>query len=54
MKIGGHNEVWMVVGPLLAVGLVLSIAMGGPEDMLRLAERFANDGWDVIVRTFRH
>ena len=54
MKIGGHNEFWMVLGPLLAVVRVASFTMGGPDDMIRLAERFANEGWDAIVRTFRH
>ena len=54
MKIGGHNEFWMVIGPVIAVVLVASFTMGGPDDMIRLAERFANEGWDAIVRAFRH
>jgi hypothetical protein len=52
MKIGGNNEFGMIVGPLLAVALILSFVMG-PDDMIRTAERFANEGWEAVVRTFR-
>jgi hypothetical protein len=53
MKIGGHNEFWMVIGPVLAVALVAGFTMGGPEDMIRVAERFANEGWEALVQAFR-
>jgi hypothetical protein len=53
MKIGGNSEFWMVIGPLIAVALVATFTMGGPEDMIRVAERFANDGWDAVMRAFR-
>ncbi|MGD9904749.1 MAG: hypothetical protein AB7U83_14895 [Vicinamibacterales bacterium] len=53
MKIGGQNEFWMIIGPVLAVALVATFTMGGPEDMIRVAERFATDGWDAVVRAFR-
>jgi hypothetical protein len=53
MKVGGNGESWMIMGPLIAVALVATITIGGPEDMIRIAERFANDGWEAVVRTFR-
>ena len=52
MKVGGHNEFWMVIGPLIAVVLLVTFTMG-PDEFVRTAERFANDGWDAVVRTFR-
>jgi hypothetical protein len=53
MKIGGQNEFWMIIGPVLAVVLVAAFTTGGPDDMIRMAERFANEGWDAVVRAFR-
>ena len=53
MKIGGQNEFWMIVGPLLAVVLVASVSLGGPDEMLRMAERLATEGWDVLARSLR-
>jgi hypothetical protein len=52
MKIGGNNEFWMILGPILAVALLVSFTMG-PDEFVRSAERFANDGWETVVRTFR-
>jgi hypothetical protein len=52
MKIGGNNEFWMIVGPLIAVALIVTF-MIGPDEFVRTAERFANDGWETVVRTFR-
>jgi hypothetical protein len=52
MKIGGNNEFWMILGPILAVALIVSFTMG-PDEFVRSAERFANDGWETVVRTFR-
>jgi hypothetical protein len=37
MKIGGHNEIMMVIGPLLAIALIATFTMGGPDDMVRVA-----------------
>jgi hypothetical protein len=53
MKIGGNSEILMIVGPVLAVALIATFTMGGPEDMIRVAERFANEGWEAVMRTFR-
>jgi hypothetical protein len=52
MKIGGNNEFWMIIGPILAVALIVSFTMG-PDEFVRAAERFTNDGWEAVVRTFR-
>ena len=54
MKIGGQNEFWMVIGPVIAVVLVASISMGGPDEIIRFAERIATEGWDIVARTLRH
>jgi hypothetical protein len=53
MKIGGHGEFGMVVGPLIAILLVATFMAGGVEDMVTLAERFANDAWDAAVSALR-
>jgi hypothetical protein len=43
----------MIVGSLIAAALVATIAVGGPGDMITLAERFANDAWAAAVTAFR-
>jgi hypothetical protein len=54
MKIGGSNEITMIVGPILAIVLIVGFTMGGdPGDMVRVVERFAQDGWSVVVTAFR-
>ena len=53
MKIGGHGEFWMVVGPIIAIMLVATFAAGSPADLVVMAERFANDIWDAAVTAFR-
>ena len=52
MKIGGNNEFWMVVGPLIGVALIVTFVMG-PDEFVRTAERLTNDGWAAVVRTFQ-
>ena len=52
MKIGGNSEFWMVIGPIIAVALLITFTMG-PDELVRTAERFANEGWETVVRTFR-
>jgi hypothetical protein len=52
MKIGGNSEFWMVIGPIIAVALLVMFTMG-PDELVRTAERFANEGWETVVRTFR-
>jgi hypothetical protein len=53
MKIGGHGEFWMVVGPVFAIMLVATFAAGGPADVVVMVERFANDAWDAAVTALR-
>ena len=53
MKIGGHGEFWMIVGPLAAVALLATLLSGGPADMVATAERMANDAWSATVTAFR-
>lgn len=53
MTIGGHDESWMIVGPIVATALVMSSTSGGPDDMLRIAERTANQIWDTAATMFR-
>lgn len=53
MKIGGHGEFWMVVGPLIAIMLVATFLAGGPDDFIIMAERVANDAWGAVVTAFR-
>jgi hypothetical protein len=53
MKIGGHNEFWMIIGPVIAVVLVASVTLGGPDEIIRLAERLANEGWNFVANTLR-
>ena len=52
MKIGGNSEFWMVIGPIFAVALLVMFTMG-PDELVRTAERLANEGWEAVVRTFR-
>ena len=54
MKFGGHGELWMVIGPLIALLLIATYAAGGPEDMILMAERFANDAWNAASTALRH
>lgn len=53
MKIGGSNEIMMIVGPILAIVLIVSFTMGDPRDLVRVVERLAQDGWSVVVTSFR-
>lgn len=53
MKFGGHGELWMVIGPLVAVLLIATYLAGGPEDMILIAERFANDAWSFAATALR-
>ena len=53
MKIGGTGEFWMVVGPIIAIVLILGFTSGSPTDMVRIAEATANDVWNTVVTMFR-
>jgi hypothetical protein len=52
MKIGGSNELLMVMGPLIA-GALIAIYMTDSTDVLRQAERMLLDGWNTAVAAFR-
>lgn len=43
----------MIVGPVIATALVIAYTTGNPDDMLRIAERTANQIWDTVSTTFR-
>lgn len=53
MKIGGQGEFWMIVGPIIAIALVMSFTSNGPDDMIRTAEQVANSIWDTVANFFR-
>lgn len=52
MKIGGSNELLMVVGPLVA-GALIVIYVTDSTDVLRQAERMLLDAWTSAVAAFR-
>lgn len=52
MRIGGSNELLMVVGPLIA-GALLVVYVTDSTDVLRQAERLLLDGWTAAVAAFR-
>lgn len=52
MKIGGSNELLMVVGPLIAGGLIV-LYVTDSTDVLRQAEKMLLDTWDVAVAALR-
>jgi hypothetical protein len=53
MKIGGTGEFWMIIGPIIAIVLVMTFTSGGPDDMLRIAERAANELWNGAAQMLR-
>lgn len=53
MKIGGHGEFWMVIGPVVAVGLLATYFAGGPQDAIIIAERAATEAWTMAVTALR-
>ena len=53
MRITGGVERWMVVLPILALAVLVTVYVGGPENALNLLERFAYGIWDraaLLVR----
>lgn len=52
MKIGGSNELLMVVGPLIAGTLIIIYATDS-TDVLRQAERMLLDTWTWLVAAVR-
>jgi hypothetical protein len=53
MRLGGSGEIWMMIGPLIAVGLVVTLGTGGGEDLVEFAQDLAIGGLDVAVRVLR-
>ena len=46
MRLGGGAERWMVLLPVIALAVVVTVYVGGPERAVDLLERFAYDFWD--------
>jgi hypothetical protein len=53
MKIGGSGELWLVLGPLSALVLVATYVVGGPNEMIRVAERITSEFWNTLLIMFR-
>jgi hypothetical protein len=53
MKIGGSGEFWMIIGPIIALFLVMYFTSDSPDDLLRTAERAANDLWNGAAQMLR-
>ena len=53
MRIGGGIERWMVLLPMAALAVLVTVYVGGPERALDLLERFAYGAWDQAVLLFR-
>ena len=54
VRIGGGNEVWMVVVPLLVGFVVVTTVMGGPSNTLSAMERLAYEALDAVQLMLRH
>jgi hypothetical protein len=53
MRIAGGVERWMLLLPMAALVVLVTVYVGGPERALDLLERLAYDGWDRLVLTLR-
>ena len=53
MKIGGHNEFWMVIGPIIAVVLVASVTMGGPDRHHQARRAARQRRLELVANTLR-
>ena len=53
MRIAGGVERWMVLLPILALALVVTVYVGGPANAIDMLERMAYRIWDhaaVLLR----
>jgi len=53
MRIAGGVERWMVLLPILALAVLVTVYVGGPANALNLLERMAYSIWDhaaVLLR----
>ena len=46
-------ERWMVLLPLVALAVLITVFMGGPEEALDSLERLLYDGWDRLAMIIR-
>ncbi len=53
MRIGGGVEKWMVIVPAIALAVLVTVYLGGPDQALDSMERLAYDGWDRLMLLFR-
>ena len=53
MRIGGGIERWMVMVPVVALAILVTVYVGGPERALDLLERLAYGVWDRSVLLLR-
>ena len=53
MRVTGGVERWMVLFPIAALAVVVTVYVGGPERALDLLERLAYGTWDQAVLLFR-
>ena len=53
MRIGGGVERWMIILPVCAMFVLVTVYLGGPENAIDSLERFAYTTWDRAVLLFR-
>ena len=53
MRIGGGVERWMMLFPVAALAVLVTVYAGGPDQALDSLERLAYDGWSRIVVMLR-
>lgn len=53
MRIGGGVERWMVVLPAVALAVLVTVYLGGPDEALESLERLAYNGWSRVALLFR-
>ena len=53
MRVGGGVERWMVLLPVFALAVVVTIYVGGPDRAMDLLERMAYGAWDQAALLLR-
>lgn len=53
MRIGGGIERWMVLLPVAALAVLVTVYVGGPDQALDSLERLAYDGWNRVAVMLR-
>ena len=53
MRITGGVEKWMVLLPVAALAVVVTVYVGGPDRALDLLERFVYGAWDQAALLLR-